>query len=172
MALLGALGVPVVALILAAGIALGSWLGVVCVLVGVTLSAALSYGLGSWLGREAIEGVVGGRFERVQDRIARRGLVSVILVRVVPVAPFAVINMVAGASRITLRDLLIGTLVGMTPGVIAMVYFGSQLLEVVQGASLWELGAVAALAVGVLGGGVWLDGKLGGEASEREEASA
>jgi phospholipase D1/2 len=41
---------------------------------------------------------------------------AIVAVRIVPVAPFAVINLFTGASHIRLRDYLIGTLLGMIPG--------------------------------------------------------
>ncbi len=38
----------------------------------------------------------------------------------VPVLPFTIINFVAGASTVPLRDYVLGTLMGMAPGVLAM----------------------------------------------------
>ncbi len=40
------------------------------------------------------------------------------LVRVVPIAPFSVINIVGGASHIGWRDFLLGTMAGLTPGIL------------------------------------------------------
>jgi uncharacterized membrane protein YdjX (TVP38/TMEM64 family) len=51
------------------------------------------------------------------------------VVRVLPIAPFLVINVVAGASHIGLRDFLIGTLFGMTPGIVLTVTFAHHLAE-------------------------------------------
>jgi uncharacterized membrane protein YdjX (TVP38/TMEM64 family) len=51
------------------------------------------------------------------------------VVRVLPVAPFIVVNVVAGASHIGLRDFLLGTLFGMTPGIVLTVTFAHHLAE-------------------------------------------
>ena len=45
----------------------------------------------------------------------------------VPLAPFAIVNMIAGTSHIRLRDFLIGSAIGMTPGTIVFALFVDQL---------------------------------------------
>jgi uncharacterized membrane protein YdjX (TVP38/TMEM64 family) len=93
-----------------------------------------------------VERLSGGSVHRLSERLARRGILTVIAVRIVPVAPFTVINLFAGASRISLRDYLIGTAVGMMPGVAAMTAFSEGILALVQRADLKQF-LVAALAL-------------------------
>lgn len=52
--------------------------------------------------------------------------------RLVPVAPFVVVNAVAGASRISLRDFALGTLLGMAPGMLALAVFSEGLIKTLQ----------------------------------------
>ncbi|MCY1514734.1 hypothetical protein D9M68_492860 [compost metagenome] len=40
-----------------------------------------------------------------------------VVLRLVPIAPFSLVNLVVGASRISLRDCLVGTALGMLPGI-------------------------------------------------------
>jgi uncharacterized membrane protein YdjX (TVP38/TMEM64 family) len=79
----------------------------------------------------------------------------VVAVRIVPVAPFAVLNLFAGASHVSLRDFLIGTLIGMTPGILALAVFAEGLLSLIGRA---DLRSVALILVGMLGLGglLWL----------------
>jgi uncharacterized membrane protein YdjX (TVP38/TMEM64 family) len=56
----------------------------------------------------------------VSRHLHRRGLSTVIAVRVLPVAPFIMINMVAGALRVRQRDYLLGTFIGLTPATISI----------------------------------------------------
>ncbi|MFO7918033.1 MAG: hypothetical protein R6V13_08145 [Anaerolineae bacterium] len=79
--------------------------------------------------------------------------------RIVPVAPFAVLNLLAGAMHISLRDFAIGTTVGMLPGIIALAIFAEGLLSLIGQA---DLHAVALILVGVLGlaGLAWLGKRL------------
>ena len=119
--------IPLSFLTLVALVAFGPWAGLGCVFAGGLIGAALSYGLGRGLGRDVIERLAGPRINRLSHRLASRGVLAVIVVRMVPMAPFAVINMVAGASHIRLRDLLLGTAIGMAPSTLAMAFFIDQI---------------------------------------------
>ncbi|MGA7981080.1 MAG: VTT domain-containing protein [Chromatiaceae bacterium] len=126
--------VPVTLLILVTALVHGAAVGAAYALAGSTLAAATTYGLGSYLGRPTVERLSGGSLHRLSERLARRGILTIITVRVVPVAPFTVVNLFAGASHIRFRDYLIGTVVGMLPGVAAMSIFAEGILGMIQGA--------------------------------------
>ncbi len=121
------LAVPLVFLTLVTLAAFGPWLGFSCALSGALLGAAASYGIGGLLGREVVRQLAGPRVNALSERLAENGLLAVIIVRMVPVAPFAVVNMVAGASHIRLHHLLLGTAIGMTPSTLAMMLFVDQI---------------------------------------------
>lgn len=121
------LAVPLMFLTLVALVAYGPLAGFGCAIAGAMLGAAASYGIGRFLGRDVVQRLGGERINRLSQRLAGRGLVAVVAVRMLPVAPFAVVNMVAGASHIRLRDLLLGTLIGISPGTLAMTLFAEQI---------------------------------------------
>jgi phospholipase D1/2 len=128
-ALAASLMVPVTLLIAVTGIVFGPFAGALYAIAGSVLGAALTYGVGAWIGRETVRELLGARVNRLSRRIAKRGIAAVMVVRVLPIAPFLVINVVAGASHIGLRDFLIGTLFGMTPGIVLTVTFAHHLAE-------------------------------------------
>jgi phospholipase D1/2 len=146
-ALAGVLMVPVTLLIAVTGIVFGPVHGALYAIAGSTLSAALSYGLGWWAGRDAVRSLLGERINRLSKRIARRGILAVMVIRVLPVAPFVVINVVAGASHISLRDFLVGTVLGMTPGIVLTVTFVHHLAEAVRRPSPGAIAVVALVAL-------------------------
>ena len=121
------LAVPLMFLTLVALVAYGPLAGFGCAVAGAMLGAAASYGIGRFLGRDVVQRLGGERINRLSQRLASRGLLAVVAVRMLPVAPFAVVNMVAGASHIRLRDLLLGTLIGISPGTLAMTLFAEQI---------------------------------------------
>jgi len=139
--------VPVTLLILVSAIVFGPLLGASIALAGSIASALSGYGIGRYLGRPAVERMTGGGLERLGKRLARYGILTVVTVRVVPVAPFAVINLFAGASHLRLRDFMIGTAIGMTPAIIAMSIFAEGLLSLISKA---DLRAIALVLVGGL----------------------
>jgi uncharacterized membrane protein YdjX (TVP38/TMEM64 family) len=142
----GLVAFPVIILIAATAAAFGPWLGFAYALAGVLASALVSYAIGARFGQETLRGLLGPRLERIRRQVERRGVLAVATVRVVPVAPFTVINLVAGASSIRLVDYIIGTLLGMLPGMIVISALGYQILRVLSAPSLTEL-ALLALAI-------------------------
>lgn len=146
-ALAGVLMVPMTLLIAVTGIVFGPVYGALYAIAGSALSAALSYGLGWWAGRDAVRSLLGERINRLSKRIARRGILAVMVIRVLPVAPFVVINVVAGASHISLRDFLVGTVLGMTPGIVLTVTFIHHLAEAVRRPSPGAIVVVALVAL-------------------------
>jgi uncharacterized membrane protein YdjX (TVP38/TMEM64 family) len=140
------IAVPVTLLILVTALIYGPAPGALYAMAGSASAAMATYGLGYYLGRQAVERLSGGSIGRLSERLARRGILTVIAVRIIPVAPFTVINLFAGASHIRFRDYLIGTLIGMVPGVAAMAVFAEGILALVRDADLQHF-LVAALAL-------------------------
>jgi phospholipase D1/2 len=120
--------VPVVFLIAATGIAFGPVLGPLYAMAGCLASASAAFAVGRWLGRGQIERWGGARLARLTRSAARNGTLAVFLIRKVP-APFALVNVVIGASAIRYREFMIGTTLGMCAFVIALAGFGAQLAD-------------------------------------------
>jgi phospholipase D1/2 len=140
--------VPVTLAILATALIFGPFLGAAYALVGSVASALAAYGLGSVLGRQKLNRLTGSSLNRLSRRLARRGILVVAMMRIVPVAPFTIVNLAAGASHIGLRDFLVGTVFGMTPGIILMTIFADRLAHAVREPHLGNVGAL--IGVGVL----------------------
>jgi uncharacterized membrane protein YdjX (TVP38/TMEM64 family) len=148
-----ALAVPLVFLTLVAIVAFGPWLGAACAIPGALLGAAISYGIGAGLGHEVVNRMAGARINALSQSLARRGVVAIVLVRFVPVAPFAIVNMVAGASHIRLPHLLLGTAIGILPSMVVMMLFVDTIIASLKQPSSFGLGLLAlTVALLVLGG--------------------
>ena len=143
----GLLIVPVTALIVATVLAYGPLTGFVYALLGVIANAMVGYGLGAQLGRRGIRRLAGGRLNRISSRLGERGILTVFLLRVVPVAPFSVINLVAGASHVTFRDYLLGTVLGMAPGMLAIALLVDRILALLADPTPRTLGIFAAVVI-------------------------
>jgi uncharacterized membrane protein YdjX (TVP38/TMEM64 family) len=126
---------PVVVLIAATAAALGPWIGAVSATVGVLASSLLLFMIGRFLGHKRLQSLLGARALRVQRRIVGKGVVAVAMIRMVPVAPFSLVNVLAGASQLRLTDFLIGTVIGMAPGIITMAVLGAQIADFAKSAS-------------------------------------
>ena len=136
---------------LAAVIALGPWLGFVCAFSGIMLAAFTSYYLGRALPRQKVRQIAGTKLDAIGQALRKRGLIAVLAVRIVPVAPFIVVGIIAGALRIKLWHFALGTAIGLLPGTLTTTVFGEQLtaaLEDPSSINYWLVaGVVLAFAV-------------------------
>jgi len=146
----GFLAIPITLLIVVTVIAFGAWIGAPFALGGSLLSAAILFSLGRILGRYRVQQLAGRRVAYMSRRLAERGLWALFMVRLLPIAPFSIVNLVAGATPLSLRDFLIGTLLGMAPGIIVTATLIDRLEEAVREPSPLAFGIVA-----VLVGGAW-----------------
>ena len=127
-------------------IAFGSVLGFVYGLIGIVGAALTTYYTGRALPRDTIRRLAGERLNNMSELLRKRGLLAVFAVRIVPVAPFAVVGFVAGAIRVRLRHYVAGTLLGMAPGTLATSIFGDQLTVALRDPSrinYWVIAGVA-----------------------------
>lgn len=140
--------VPATVLSVGAGVLFGFPLGVPVVMAGAFTGAAVGFLLARHLGRATLRGVGGDRLARLDDLLRRRGLLAVLAVRMVPVLPFAVINMACGLSALRTRDYLVGSALGMLPAVTAFVGIGAYGAEPGSVPFLVSAGGLAVLLVG------------------------
>jgi len=117
-------------LIAATAAAFDPWPGLFYAGLGVIISAMATYAVGAKLGKETLRSVLGPRLNRIGRRIARQGIIVVAAIRLVPLAPFTVVNLVAGASAIRPTDYIAGTVLGMLPGMIVLSVLGQQVVRI------------------------------------------
>jgi uncharacterized membrane protein YdjX (TVP38/TMEM64 family) len=128
----GLFAFPLIVLVAVTALVFGPWLGPVYTVAGATLSAALTFAIGRHLGRETIRRIAGHRVNELSRRLARRGLLAIVFVRMLPIAPFSIVNVVAGASHIRWFDFLLGTVVGLLPGILSMTFFVDRAIAAIR----------------------------------------
>lgn len=121
--------VPVTLLILATAMLFGPWLGIAYALAGVAVGTFTTFMLGRFLGRDVVRQLGGRRVNALRKRLSRHGLLTTALIRMVPVAPFGVVNMVAGVTEIGATTFVAGSLLGMFPGILLMSLLGDRIGE-------------------------------------------
>lgn len=87
------------------------------------------------------------RIIAIDARLRRRGWLSVGSLRLVPAAPFSVVNYAAALTSIPYRQFLPATVIGSAPGTVAAVLLGNSLTEGDGAAALWATVAFAALGL-------------------------
>ncbi|MGA9572922.1 MAG: VTT domain-containing protein [Lysobacterales bacterium] len=143
----GLLMLPVTLMIIATGLAFGAAYGFSYALLGAELSALVTFGIGHYLGHETMKKLPGQLIFRASQALGRQGLLAMITLRIVPVAPFTVVNLVAGASHIRFRDFALGTLLGMIPGTLALAALSDQAMSAIRSPGAGRIAVLAGLAL-------------------------
>lgn len=144
------LGVPLNALLFITVLGFGAVWGATYALSGTMGASLLSFLLGRRLGEPVLSRLFGSRVRGVMERFERHGILAVVAIRLLPVAPFAVVNLVAGAVGLRLRHYLIGTFIGLLPSITVIALWGDQVLELLRGPSDERLILVIAGAAALL----------------------
>ena len=155
---------------IAAAVAFGPWKGWAISVSGVLLAAAVGWWLGRRVNERRVRRWAGPRFEPTAKLLRHRGLVAVMAVRALPVAPFTLESVIAGALRIKLSDVLLGTLFGMAPGMLGTSIIGDQIGAAIgDGARFnpWVIAMAAVFTVAIAIFARWWFGRL-----QREESAA
>ena len=144
----GSLMFPVTVLIAATAAAFGPLLGFAYAGMGAMASALATYAIGALVGKKTLRDFLGPKLNRVRQRVAKRGVLAVAAIRMVPIAPFAVINLAAGASEIPVFAYLAGTFLGMLPGMIMLSAVGNQFARILTSPTPFDLAVLAAAVSG------------------------
>ena len=137
--------------------AFGAWYGFAYAFGGILIAGLVTYALGLRLDRQAVRRIARGRLNRLSQVMRHRGVIAMTAVRLVPVAPFAVVNVVAGAIRVRPLHFFLGTAIGILPGTLFATVFGDQLITGFRdprSLNPWLIAALVAIA-GVLAVSTW-----------------
>ncbi|WP_371415555.1 TVP38/TMEM64 family protein [Dolichospermum sp. UHCC 0260] len=117
---------PAALLTLGAGVIFGVIWGSIYVFIGATLGAIAAFLGGRYLAQGWVKEKISSykKFAIIDKAVSKEGLKIVLLVRLSPLFPFNLLNYAFGITSVSFQDYLIGS-VGMIPGTIMYVYFGS-----------------------------------------------
>ncbi|MDQ3205203.1 MAG: VTT domain-containing protein, partial [Pseudomonadota bacterium] len=117
-------------LTLAAGALFGFWRGLLLVSFASTIGASLAFLVARFVLRDWLRSRYRERLSKIDEGIARDGAFYLFTLRLVPVFPFFLVNLLAGLTGLRLRTFYWVSQVGMLAGTAAYVYAGTQLARV------------------------------------------
>jgi len=100
----------------AAGVIFGAWLGFLTALIGATIGACLAFVIARNVGREGAMAVMAERSASIDRLLEERGLLAIVVLRLLPIVPFNALNYAAGLTGLRFSVYAVGTLLGMIPG--------------------------------------------------------
>lgn len=144
------LGAPQFGLFAAVVAAFGPWQGAIYSWGGTMISSALTFWVGRLGGETAVRRYGGAGVNALSAFVGRNAFTASAVIRLVPTAPFILVNMAFGASSAGFLNFLGGTAIGIVPK-IAVVAFAGQTVFAVMAGRPW----LAALALAMLAA-LWL----------------
>jgi uncharacterized membrane protein YdjX (TVP38/TMEM64 family) len=127
-ALLLAVLVPRTAISLGCGALFGALAGAGYALAAALLAAFLTYTIGRAAGREWVTRRAGPRMARIDEWLARRGLLAVVVVRLLPLAPYGLIGYAYGTTSVRRAHYHVGTLIGAAPSAASYAAIGAAVV--------------------------------------------
>ena len=129
--LVTALSLPGAAILtLAGGAQFGLVLGVIIVSFASTIGATLAFLVSRYLLRDTIESRFGDKLRTFNDNIDKDGAFYLFTVRLVPIFPFFLVNLVMGLTRLKTGIFYLVSQIGMLAGTIVYVNAGTQLAKI------------------------------------------
>ena len=123
-----ALSLPGAAIMtLASGVIFGLFTGSVIVSFASTIGATLAFLVSRFVLRDSIQEKFGDKLKAMNEGIEKEGAFYLFTLRLIPVFPFFMINLLMGITRIKARQFFFVSQIGMLPGTIVYVNAGSQL---------------------------------------------
>lgn len=115
---------------LASGFMFGSWWGTLIAVLGATLGAVASFYVARFVLGESLQQRYAQELERFNREFEANGYSYLFALRLLPIFPFFVINLLCGLTRIDIKTFFITTFIGIIPGGFAYTYAGSQLFAI------------------------------------------
>jgi uncharacterized membrane protein YdjX (TVP38/TMEM64 family) len=109
------------------GLIFGPLWGTLINWLSASIGAAISFLISRYLGRGTVAKILKkqNKLQGLDDKIGKNGFYSVLILRLVPLFPFNGLNFGLGLTKVSFRNYLLATLLGMLPGTFVYTSLGS-----------------------------------------------
>lgn len=132
---------------LAGGALFGLWIGVPVVLISATIGATLAFWMARYLLRDAVQRRFGDRLATVNKGLERDGAFYLFSLRLAPVFPFFLINLLMGLTTLPSITYFWVSLIGMFAGTVVYVNAGTQLAAITQLSDVMSPGLIVSFTL-------------------------
>lgn len=136
-----------VLLTLAMGLLFGRWVGTAAVVLAASVGATLAFLAARYLFADAARRRMGPRLQRLARGFERDAFNYILFVRLVPVFPFWLMNLVPAFTPVTARTFFVATAIGITPGTFVFANLGESLGRIESPSDLVGMDTLLALAL-------------------------
>jgi uncharacterized membrane protein YdjX (TVP38/TMEM64 family) len=119
---------------LGGGVIFGVFKGFLLVSLGSTIGAAIAFLLGRFFARSLIERKIKNnqKFAAIDNAVGTNGWKIVFLTRLSPIFPFNLLNYAYGLTKVSFKEYILASWIGMMPGTLLYVYIGSLVGDIAR----------------------------------------
>ena len=129
------------------GAVFGLPLGPLLVSLGSTLGAVLAFFVARYILRDWVEERFGERLQPIQAGLCENDIHYILVLRLVPLFPFFLVNIAMGASQVSWKMFMLGTLLGKLPATWVYANAGSHLASLRSLSDITSPGMMGALTL-------------------------
>lgn len=115
---------------IAGGFMFGPWLGTLCAVLGATVGAVAVFLAARYALHDLLRAKAGGAVRRMEAGFRENALSYMFVLRLVPLFPFWLVNIVPAFLGVSLGVYAVGTLFGIIPGAFVYAWVGNGLGEI------------------------------------------
>ena len=131
---LGTFFIPATPFMIAAGILFGFKYGLIYTIISGFFSSTIVFYISRKLGKEWVENILEHRYlkhlNEYNKRLETGAILDIMILRMTPIMTFNALNVLMGVSRITTRDYIVGTVLGLIPTNVLTVYLGTFVTKI------------------------------------------
>lgn len=116
-------------LAISGGMVFGMIPGTLYTIIGALFGAVLSFYISRILGRSVVSNIVKNKGRYFEEGVEKKGFILILILRLIPLIPFDVISYLAGLSKIKFKDFILGTAIGIIPGILIFINIGDKSLN-------------------------------------------
>jgi uncharacterized membrane protein YdjX (TVP38/TMEM64 family) len=114
----------------AGGFTYGPFWGTFLTVIGATLNASLCFLIARALGKDFVEKISKGKFDKLNEKLRNSGFKTLLIIRTSPVGPpFDLVSYASGVLRIRFFSHFLATMIGVIPAVAVYSYFGGSITK-------------------------------------------
>jgi len=113
---------------LAGGFTFGPVWGTILTVTGATLNASVTFLVARTLGRDFVDRISKGKFDKVNQMLRENSFKSLLIIRTSPIGPpFDLVSYASGVLSVSFWNYFFATLIGIIPATAVYSYFGGSI---------------------------------------------
>jgi len=118
---------PIAFMSLSAGAIFGPIWGTVALTLGAFCGTTLTFIISRFFGGKLVDKFVKGKAADFNEKLSKKGFMVLLPMRIIGLPPYEFVNYASGLSKISYKDYISATMLGMSPAIIIQVLLADRL---------------------------------------------